>query len=138
MVLGADFAGLMIPIEVKHDATNINSLTGFKTHLGWTVQGKEHHCQCVEDTYTDPLVVNTIITWRGRLQTHAYTFLYENFQKEFNKYADNEDKEMSQNDTFALNIVQKSVRILDDRHLEIAVPIIPDAKIPNNHSSAIT
>ena len=44
IVLGAYFAGLMIPIEVKCDTTNINSLTGIKTHLGWTIQGKKHHC----------------------------------------------------------------------------------------------
>ena len=40
MVLGADFVSLMIPIEVKRDRTNINSLTGIRTQLGWTVQDK--------------------------------------------------------------------------------------------------
>ena len=128
----------MIPIVVKCDTTNINLLTEIKIHLCWTVQGKEHHCQCVEYIDTGLLVVNTVITGRGRLRKDDYTFLYKNFQKEFNEYADDEDKEMSQNDTLALNIAEKSVRILDDGHLEIAVPIITYAKVPNNHSSAIT
>ena len=139
MVLGVDFAGLMTSIEVKRDSTNITSLTGIRTQLGWTALSKEDQCQCMGDSDKDPLVVNTIIAGWGRLRTHDYTFIYKNFRKQFNVYADDEGKGMSRDDTLALNMSEKSVRTLDNGHLEIAVvSIIPDTKIPKNHSSAIT
>ena len=65
MVLGADFVGLMIPIDTKRDSTNINSFTGIKNQLSWSVLGKETQEQCMEEKYTGSLVVTTgtIVCW---------------------------------------------------------------------------
>ena len=44
---------------------------------------------------------------------------------------------MSRNDTIALDIAEKSLRILYDGHLEIAIPMKTTAQILNNRSLAV-
>ena len=67
----------MALVEVKRDDTNIKSLPGIRTQLGWTILGKETHDQCVEESHKGPLVVSTGIVCLNLCNTNDSCNLYK-------------------------------------------------------------
>ena len=66
-----------------------------------------------------------------------YIFLHSHFQKQFNEHFDNDEKQISKLNEYAVNIAKDSVCILEGGHMEICGPLKKNTKLLNSHKLAV-